>query len=238
MWTAGLSITSTLLSFYVAGATAQNGVICNSKIPSGKDNTGLETSANGLAMKLCDAHVKDSGHTPFVSDKGLDGVVLTITHSDETPKHATARAPSLLPGRESTSKPLMATGSSSCLGKLSPQDKAAKRTNGQHKKRDEQDAKFFFKKWAAANRGDLTMKDFAALEGVFEKDQEYVEKMVGNTIKLVTLLGRGFSTKRQRGDALHSWLVEKGLYTVLSFPMDLLEIRHTTTSGAGRTRCR
>lgn len=69
--------------------------------------------------------------------------------------------------------------------KLSPQDKAAKRTNGQHKKRDEQDAKVFFKKWAAANRGDLTMKDFAALEGVFEKDQEYVEKMVGNTIKLV-----------------------------------------------------
>lgn len=90
MWTAGLSITSTLLSLYVAGATAQNGVICNSKIPVGKDSSGLQTSANGLAMKLCDAHVKDSGHTPFISDKGLDGVVLTITHSDETPKHTTA----------------------------------------------------------------------------------------------------------------------------------------------------
>ncbi|KAF2707531.1 hypothetical protein K504DRAFT_535182 [Pleomassaria siparia CBS 279.74] len=88
MWTAGLSITGTLLSLYATGVSAQDGVACNSKTHGEDGNSGLETSAKNLAMKLCDTYVKNEGPTPFIHDKGPEGIVLTITHSDKNPSSA------------------------------------------------------------------------------------------------------------------------------------------------------
>jgi hypothetical protein len=69
--------------------------------------------------------------------------------------------------------------------KLSPQDIKKGNKNGQHKKRDEEDVKVFFKKWVAANGRELSLKDFVALEAPWGKDQAYMEAMIANTIKIV-----------------------------------------------------
>jgi hypothetical protein len=83
MWKAGLSITGTLLSLYTAGASAQEGVMCHSRAHGEIVNNELETSVKNLAVKLCETHLKEGGHDPFVRNSGPGGYALTITHSEE-----------------------------------------------------------------------------------------------------------------------------------------------------------
>jgi hypothetical protein len=83
MWKAGLSITGTLLSLYTAGASAQDGVMCNSRAHGEVVNNELETNVKNLAIELCETHLKEGGHNPFIRNSGPGGYALTITHSEE-----------------------------------------------------------------------------------------------------------------------------------------------------------
>ncbi|PVI04777.1 hypothetical protein DM02DRAFT_611157 [Periconia macrospinosa] len=79
--------------------------------------------------------------------------------------------------------------------KLSNQDIKANRKYGQHKPRDEQDVKVFFKQWQASNSGDLKLSDLLGIGKVWGRDQEYVENMVKSTMQLVSPNSAGIEQK-------------------------------------------
>jgi hypothetical protein len=85
----------------------------------------------------------------------------------------------------------------------SKQDAAANppRMYGQHKQRDEQDAKMFFKMYVS-KRGNLDLADLVAVgkPGLWDKSQADMEKMVGPVMKIVAgdaLAGCGPSIKKE-----------------------------------------
>jgi hypothetical protein len=85
MWTAGLSITGTLLGFYATGVSAQAGVKCLPEVRGEAVNNELEANVKQIAVELCELHLEEGSHDPFIRKPGPGGYALTITHSVEDP---------------------------------------------------------------------------------------------------------------------------------------------------------